>query len=96
MHRRVSIHGLALNVSTRLSDFEAIVPCGLADAGVTSIAALRGEAPPLRAVAERLAAALATHLRRAGPRDSDPSSFAPPPLLDRGIEALLSPTQPLE
>jgi lipoyl(octanoyl) transferase len=44
----VSIHGLALNVSTDLSAFSTIVPCGLPATAVTSLAQLRGElAPPL-------------------------------------------------
>lgn len=46
----VSTHGLALNVSTDLAWFDAIVPCGIADAGVTSMARLLGEAPAHEAV----------------------------------------------
>lgn len=42
----VSTHGVALNVSTDLTWFEAIVPCGIADAGVTSLQGLLGAAPP--------------------------------------------------
>ncbi len=35
--RWVTIHGLALNISTDLSWFDNIVPCGISDASVTSI-----------------------------------------------------------
>jgi len=42
IRRRVAIHGLALNVSTALSAFEVIVPCGLIGRSVTSISALIG------------------------------------------------------
>ncbi len=46
----VSTHGVALNVSTDLEWFDAIVPCGIADAGVTSMARLLGVAPPHDAI----------------------------------------------
>lgn len=35
--RHISMHGLALNVNTDLSLFKNIIPCGIADKGVTSI-----------------------------------------------------------
>ena len=38
--RWVSWHGVALNVEPNLSHFGGIVPCGLAQYGVTSLAAL--------------------------------------------------------
>ncbi len=51
----VTSHGLALNVSVDLEWFERIIPCGIADRGVTSVERLLGWAPPLEEVAERLA-----------------------------------------
>jgi lipoyl(octanoyl) transferase len=59
VRRRVSIHGFALNVTTALDAFSLIVPCGLSDVTVTSIANERGgETPPLPALASLAAAAL--------------------------------------
>jgi lipoyl(octanoyl) transferase len=46
----VSMHGLALNVATDLEWFEAIVPCGIADAEVTSMARVLGRVPLHEAV----------------------------------------------
>ena len=54
-------HGLALNVSTDLSLFDAIVPCGIPDKSVTSLQAL-GADVDVREVAEVLAEVLAEQL----------------------------------
>lgn len=51
----VTGHGLALNVDVDLAWFERIVPCGIADRGVTSIKALTGNAPHMTGVSEELA-----------------------------------------
>jgi lipoyl(octanoyl) transferase len=42
MRMRVSLHGFALNCTTDLAWNDAIVPCGLADEGVTSLTELAG------------------------------------------------------
>lgn len=54
--RGVAMHGVALNVVNNLAMFEAIVPCGIADAGVTSLAAEGATLPadPMGAVAREL------------------------------------------
>jgi lipoyl(octanoyl) transferase len=70
--RWITSHGFALNVSTNLSHFGLIVPCGITDKGVTSLEKLLGRPVPMPdvedaaidafcAVFERKA--LATHLK---------------------------------
>ena len=44
IRRGVSFHGVALNVSPNLAHYGGIVPCGLADSHVTSLAALGAKA----------------------------------------------------
>jgi lipoyl(octanoyl) transferase len=54
--RWVTSHGFALNVSTDLDCFNLIVPCGLADRGVTSLERLLGRPVAREQVEDRLVA----------------------------------------
>jgi lipoyl(octanoyl) transferase len=42
MRMRVTLHGFALNCTTDLSWFDAIVPCGLTETGVATLSGLAG------------------------------------------------------
>jgi lipoyl(octanoyl) transferase len=60
----ITSHGFAFNVVTDLSAFGAIVPCGIRDAGVTSLAELTGRRFALPEVASVAALELARALSR--------------------------------
>jgi lipoyl(octanoyl) transferase len=63
VRRGVTLHGLALNVTTDLSYFDLIVPCGLVGRPVTSLQELLGErAPSMAAVKAALGESLRTTL----------------------------------
>ncbi len=57
--RGVAYHGFALNVAPDLAYFARIIPCGIADAGVTSLAALLGRTITVEEVAPICARAVA-------------------------------------
>lgn len=63
--RWITSHGLAFNVSTDLSAFGLIVPCGIADRGVTSLALELGRTVGIDEVADRLVAAFLEVFERA-------------------------------
>lgn len=60
IRRGVSFHGISLNVAPDLSHYGGIVPCGIADHGVTSLAAL-GHETAMKAVDRCLRLAFETH-----------------------------------
>jgi len=66
--RGVSMHGIALNVTTDLAWFNLIVPCGLAGRPVTSVQMIKGDTtPPMeevkRVLSEKIAACVAAGRR---------------------------------
>src|SRR6516164_8695198 len=67
--RWITSHGFALNVSTDLDFFKLIVPCGIADRGVTSLARLLGRRVDRVDVEDHVVA----HFCRVFDRESDPS-----------------------
>jgi lipoyl(octanoyl) transferase len=62
--RWITSHGFALNVNTDLSYFKMIVPCGIADKGVTSLSRLLGSQIPLHDVAHIAASQFARVFER--------------------------------
>jgi lipoyl(octanoyl) transferase len=76
----VTYHGIALNVTTRLADFELIDPCGLTGITVTSIArelgwtgtAAEASTASVRTAADPFAAALSVRLDEAVRASAEP------------------------
>ena len=62
VRRGVTTHGLALNVNTNLRWFAEMIPCGIHDKEVTSLARELGHAEAMEDVEQVLAEELAAHL----------------------------------
>jgi lipoyl(octanoyl) transferase len=83
LSRWITTHGFALNVTTDLSDFAGIIPCGLPGIGMTSIERRTGRAPSLAEVA----AVCAGHFGRIFDRElhRQRGVTAPPRVLAQGL-----------
>jgi lipoyl(octanoyl) transferase len=81
LSRWVTMHGFALNLSTDLDAYAHIVPCGIRDHGVASIASLTGGAPSVAEAARACAPQLARALAMEVPRIEDLSSMTDDQLL---------------
>ena len=77
--RWVTSHGFALNVATDLSHFSYIVPCGIADRGVTSLSGLLGRTVRIRDVEDAAIAAFAAVFERTPVEVGSPAAAPPGP-----------------
>jgi lipoyl(octanoyl) transferase len=67
IHNWVTFHGIALNVDPDMSHFQTIIPCGIADKPVTSLAALLGSPPAMAEVMDRFEQVFAEHFSSSAP-----------------------------
>lgn len=75
--RWITSHGFAFNVSTNLEHFRLIVPCGIGDRGVTSLARLTGREVPLPEVEQAVVACFSEVFDR---QPDPPPPTDPPPV----------------
>ena len=62
--RWITSHGFAFNVTTDVGFFNLIVPCGIADKGVTSLASKLGRVPAMGEVEDRFVSQFAAVFER--------------------------------
>jgi lipoyl(octanoyl) transferase len=82
----VTMHGFALNVDPDLHAFDAIIPCGIADAGVTSLAVETGDSPTLAEVAHLIRPHLEHYLAFQPYEQSAP--LPPKPAVTYGLDVV--------
>lgn len=68
----ITYHGFALNVNPDLSHFQGIVPCGITDGSVTSLAQELGQDVDIATVKARLAVEFQRVFRNTAPQDDKP------------------------
>jgi lipoyl(octanoyl) transferase len=93
VRRGVTMHGLAINVTTNLTFFSLIVPCGLTGRPVTSLQQILGaNTPPMASVKAALIDAL--HRRWHRSDTTQAPSLAPPAPLRRECPPASRPSSP--
>jgi lipoyl(octanoyl) transferase len=75
LRRWVTLHGLALNVTSDLSFFERIVPCGITDCRMTSVTSLGHPEIPVAACADLIEQEFAAIFEYGEVRRADPGEF---------------------
>jgi lipoyl(octanoyl) transferase len=77
--RRVTTHGFAVNADNDLGPFSWIVPCGMPDVQMTSVALETGRSQTIGGLRRAVATELALALERA-PRQVEPERLLPTPV----------------